>query len=59
MKSWLKLLPFFVVCWLARKYCSRIRIGNWIYVQPFGPGTKDNPEPNVLIEVDISKRSSE
>lgn len=31
-------------------------VGNWIYVQPFGPGTKEDPQANVLIEVDVADR---
>jgi hypothetical protein len=57
MKSWVKLLPFFVVCWLARKFCCLIKVGDFIYCQPFGPGTKEKPEPVVLIELDVKKRN--
>lgn len=57
MKAWLKLLPFFVVAWIARKYCSRQIIDKWIYVQPFGPGTTSQPEEIVLIELNASNRN--
>ena len=53
-RGWLKLLPFFVVEWLAALLCSI----DWLYVQPFGPGTRGKPQANVLIEVDVSLRRS-
>jgi hypothetical protein len=56
LRPWVKILPFFVVCWLARKYCERQRVNNWIYVQPFGPGKMHKPQANVLIEVDVANR---
>lgn len=58
MRSWLKLLPFFIVCWIARRNCSRMNVGGWVYVQPFGPGHKHKPEPNILIEVDVAWRTN-
>jgi len=56
MRWWIKLLPFFVVCWIARRSCSRHRIGDWVYVHPFGPGSKTKPEENVLVEVNVKNR---
>lgn len=56
MRWYTKLLPFFIVCWLARKHCTAFRINDWTYVQASGPGKKYKPEPVVLIEVDPTKR---
>ncbi len=57
MRWYIKLLPFFIVCWLARRFCSRMRVNDWIYVFPFGPGTYEKPEAVVLIEVDPKNRT--
>jgi hypothetical protein len=40
MRAWVKLLPWCVVVWLARKYSERFILGNVKYVVPFrdGPG---------------------
>lgn len=36
MKKWTKLLPFFVVAWLARKHCERFAIPTvGLCVQPY------------------------
>lgn len=56
MKSWCKLLPFFIVEWLAVKHLGRMNIDGWIYVNAFGPGTPETRQRSVLIEVEPSER---
>lgn len=56
MRSWTKILPFFVVCWLARKYGMTQRQNGLVYAQAFGPGQKHKPEAIVLIELDPADR---
>jgi len=35
MKSWTKILPFFLVAWLARRFCSRNTLGGFAVVEPY------------------------
>ena len=35
MKTWVKLLPLFVVKWLAGRHCERTTIGNQVFVIAF------------------------
>ena len=34
-RSWLKILPLFVVEWMARRWCSVREDGKWIVADPF------------------------
>lgn len=56
MRLWCKLLPFFIVEWMAIERCGTFRINGWNYVQPFGPGDSKRRRRSVLIEVDPSER---
>lgn len=56
MRWYVKLLPFFIVCWLARRHCSVIKVHDWTYAFLSGPGTRSKPEPVILIEIDTTKR---
>lgn len=32
LARWTKILPFFIVKWIAYKYCERIKIGSEFYI---------------------------
>ena len=46
MAKWTKILPFFIVKWLAKKHCERCMIGNEEYVIAYN---------DTLIKIDESK----
>jgi len=35
MKSWTKILPFFMVAWAARRFCSKNTLGGVDVVEPY------------------------
>jgi hypothetical protein len=35
MATWLKILPMFVIEWLAKKYCACVVINNMVFVEAF------------------------
>ena len=56
MRLWVKLLPFFIVEWLAIKYGAVYHISGWTYTQPFGPGDRKARRRSILIEIDPAER---
>ena len=35
LASWTKLLPYFIVAWLAQKHCMRLAVGGLIYCEAY------------------------
>lgn len=56
MRLWIKLLPFFIVEWLAVQYGAVYHVNGWTYTQPFGPGDRKARRRSVLIEIDPAER---